>query len=124
MAAIQCHYCGSTADTDDHIIPRALKGSSERWNIVPACRSCNCSKHASFPTCPCETCVAAVWRHLADPATRTFIVDKLARLRLAAERSAARNTAQARRSQARADGLGATLARMHGVCLPSLAEEC
>src|SRR5688572_21709891 len=40
-----CHYCNvNPGTTRDHIIPRALGGGGERWNLVPACASCNHTK--------------------------------------------------------------------------------
>ena len=39
-----CAYCGGTADTIDHIVPRA-KGGRHVWeNVVAACRRCNHKK--------------------------------------------------------------------------------
>lgn len=40
-----CRYCGSFADTVDHVYPRALGGGNEDSNLVSACRSCNSKKH-------------------------------------------------------------------------------
>lgn len=45
-----CFYCGTGVEpfenfTVDHFIPRSRGGSDELSNLVPACRSCNCSKH-------------------------------------------------------------------------------
>lgn len=40
-----CAYCGSTDKiTQDHIVPIASGGLNTKHNLVPACRSCNCSK--------------------------------------------------------------------------------
>lgn len=39
-----CGYCGGQATSLDHIIPRFKSGSSNRNNLLPACRSCNESK--------------------------------------------------------------------------------
>ncbi len=48
-----CHYCGgrfNPADlTMDHIIPLSRGGSSERMNIVPACKECNNKKKYLHP---------------------------------------------------------------------------
>lgn len=43
----KCAYCEAEATSLDHIIPRFRSGSSNRNNLVPACRRCNTSK-ASF----------------------------------------------------------------------------
>jgi hypothetical protein len=45
-----CAYCGAQQSfwwrlEQDHIIPRSKGGLDELVNIVPACKSCNCSKH-------------------------------------------------------------------------------
>ena len=40
----KCGYCGEMATSLDHIIPRFRSGSSNRNNLVPACRSCNANK--------------------------------------------------------------------------------
>lgn len=39
-----CAYCGSQADTLDHVRPLARGGLTSRTNLVPACSSCNLSK--------------------------------------------------------------------------------
>ncbi|MFF4403599.1 HNH endonuclease [Streptomyces sp. NPDC001404] len=39
-----CVYCGSSANTVDHITPLARGGWEHEINLVPACRSCNSSK--------------------------------------------------------------------------------
>lgn len=41
-----CVYCGDPATDRDHVVPRSRGGTE----IVPACRPCNCSKHAKTPT--------------------------------------------------------------------------
>lgn len=39
-----CQYCGSAAESIDHVIPRA-KGGTHTWeNVVAACRPCNVRK--------------------------------------------------------------------------------
>jgi 5-methylcytosine-specific restriction endonuclease McrA len=40
----KCGYCGEEATSLDHIIPRFKSGSSNRNNLIPACRRCNTSK--------------------------------------------------------------------------------
>ena len=44
----KCGYCGDTATSLDHIVPRFKSGSSNRHNLLPACRRCNSNK-ASTP---------------------------------------------------------------------------
>lgn len=41
-----CAYCGTKETlTKDHFIPVVKKGGYTKENIIPACRSCNCSKN-------------------------------------------------------------------------------
>jgi 5-methylcytosine-specific restriction endonuclease McrA len=40
----KCGYCGDEATSLDHIIPRFRSGSSNRNNLIPACRRCNTNK--------------------------------------------------------------------------------
>lgn len=40
----KCGYCGDKATSLDHIIPRFRSGSSNRHNLIPACRRCNTNK--------------------------------------------------------------------------------
>lgn len=40
----RCQYCGDSADSIDHVVPRA-KGGAHTWeNVVAACRPCNVRK--------------------------------------------------------------------------------
>ncbi|TAL39171.1 MAG: HNH endonuclease [Spirochaetes bacterium] len=52
-AAGKCHYCGTIVGhaglTMDHIIPLSRGGTSERFNIVPACKDCNNKKSYLLP---------------------------------------------------------------------------
>lgn len=52
----RCVYCGVKPDvlTQDHIIPLSKGGDHTMSNIVPACRSCNCSKKAGPPLKPVQ----------------------------------------------------------------------
>ncbi len=43
----KCAYCEAEATSLDHVIPRFRSGSSNRNNLVPACRRCNVSKASS-----------------------------------------------------------------------------
>lgn len=40
----KCAYCEAEATSLDHVTPRFRSGSSNRNNLVPACRRCNTSK--------------------------------------------------------------------------------
>ena len=53
----RCAYCGVKETkqkqlTQDHVIPVARGGGYVRENIVPACQSCNSSKHTKLPLKP------------------------------------------------------------------------
>lgn len=36
-----CAYCGGTAESLDHVLPKAKGGLTVRANLVPACLPCN-----------------------------------------------------------------------------------
>lgn len=40
----KCAYCEEPATSLDHIVPRFKSGSSNRNNLIPACRRCNSNK--------------------------------------------------------------------------------
>jgi 5-methylcytosine-specific restriction endonuclease McrA len=40
----QCQYCGRSADSIDHIVPRSRGGEHSWDNVVAACRRCNIIK--------------------------------------------------------------------------------
>jgi hypothetical protein len=40
----KCGYCGEEATSLDHIVPKFRSGSSNRNNLIPACRRCNTNK--------------------------------------------------------------------------------
>ena len=48
-----CIYCGLPAPVAtlhvDHVIPRALGGGDDPWNLVAACRDCNLGKTDGVP---------------------------------------------------------------------------
>ena len=43
----KCGYCEDVATSLDHIVPRFKSGSSNRNNLIPACRRCNTNKASS-----------------------------------------------------------------------------
>ncbi len=49
-----CHYCRQTFVpgelTMDHVIPLARGGKSEKYNLVPCCKTCNTKKRQLLPT--------------------------------------------------------------------------
>ncbi len=40
----RCQYCGATADSIDHVVPRSRGGEHTWENVVAACRPCNSRK--------------------------------------------------------------------------------
>lgn len=54
IASGECYYCGRIFKpselTMDHKIPLARGGTSEKINIVPACKDCNNRKKYMLPT--------------------------------------------------------------------------
>jgi len=45
----RCQYCGSTAESIDHVVPRS-RGGLHAWdNVVAACRRCNTRKEDRMP---------------------------------------------------------------------------
>jgi hypothetical protein len=46
----ECVYCGNPADAADHVWPRTRGGWDVLENLVPACTSCNGSKHNKLLT--------------------------------------------------------------------------
>ena len=40
----RCQYCGSPAESIDHVVPRSRGGRHEWDNVVAACRRCNTAK--------------------------------------------------------------------------------
>jgi len=44
----QCQYCGDTAESIDHVVPRSRGGSHTWENVVAACRPCNVRKRDRY----------------------------------------------------------------------------
>ena len=44
-----CQYCGRTATTVDHVVPRSAGGRNDWLNTVAACRTCNHRKANRSP---------------------------------------------------------------------------
>src|SRR5690606_7583337 len=45
-----CQYCGSQAESIDHVVPRSRGGQHEWDNVVACCRSCNMRKGDRLPS--------------------------------------------------------------------------
>ncbi len=64
----RCQYCGSRADSIDHIVPRS-RGGRDVWdNLAAACRPCNSAKRDRTPDeagmrliRPCRAPRATAW---------------------------------------------------------------
>lgn len=52
----RCRYCGVPASRAtlviDHVVPLALGGTSDAWNLVAACEPCNAGKSDMAPDAP------------------------------------------------------------------------
>lgn len=48
MRSGPCAYCGSAAESVDHVIPLSRGGAEAEENLVPACQHCNKSKGAKL----------------------------------------------------------------------------
>jgi 5-methylcytosine-specific restriction endonuclease McrA len=44
-----CQYCGGSAETVDHVVPRSRGGPHSWENVVAACRRCNGRKRDKLP---------------------------------------------------------------------------
>lgn len=58
----RCVYCGTRSMrlTQDHVIPLSKGGQHAMDNVVPACISCNSSKHDGAPKKPVQFALAIV----------------------------------------------------------------
>ncbi len=45
----RCQYCGRTADSIDHVLPRSRGGQHAWENVAAACRPCNLAKRDRTP---------------------------------------------------------------------------
>ena len=64
----RCQYCGSRADSIDHVQPRSRGGTNTWENVVAACRPCNLTKRDRTPDeagmrleRPCRAPRATAW---------------------------------------------------------------
>lgn len=63
-----CQYCGSRADSIDHVMPRSRGGPHTWENVVAACRPCNLDKRDRTPeeagmqlATPCRAPRSTAW---------------------------------------------------------------
>jgi 5-methylcytosine-specific restriction endonuclease McrA len=70
----QCQYCGSRADSIDHVIPRSRGGLHAWENLAAACRPCNTRKRDRTPDeagmrllRPCRAPRGTAWVALGAP---------------------------------------------------------
>lgn len=56
-----CHYCGGTADTVDHVVPRSRGGTHDRANLVASCEPCNQAKGDTDYVLFCAAMLADQW---------------------------------------------------------------
>lgn len=64
----RCQYCGSDADSIDHVLPRSRGGGDDWDNLAAACRRCNSAKRNRTPAeagmrllRPCRAPRATAW---------------------------------------------------------------
>jgi 5-methylcytosine-specific restriction endonuclease McrA len=64
----RCQYCGHTADSIDHVLPRSRGGLHDWENVAASCRPCNLAKRDRTPDeagmrllRPCRAPRAAAW---------------------------------------------------------------
>jgi len=64
----RCQYCGSSADSIDHVLPRSRGGEHSWENVAAACRPCNLAKRDRTPdeagmnlARPCRAPRATAW---------------------------------------------------------------
>jgi len=65
-----CFYCGLQAPTVglhiDHVVPRAMGGTDDPWNLVAACQPCNLGKADGAPTQEMVERARALFRDYGD----------------------------------------------------------
>lgn len=77
----RCRYCGDSATTVDHVVPRIRGGSDDPANLAAACESCNYSKGARPAPAPQVRAVAPGWYSPAGfgPCSRQWCPDYVRR---------------------------------------------
>ena len=66
----RCQYCGATAESIDHVVPRARGGQHVWENVVAACRPCNARKRDRL----LEETTMALRRRPSVPRELTWVV--------------------------------------------------
>lgn len=95
---MRCHYCELLLNTRtfsrDHIVPRALGGEDETYNIVPSCKQCNRMKCEHWTCCTCATCTSSIGKHAQLGVTQVedFVVNPQFRVFIYADGTCIRRT--------------------------------
>ena len=72
----RCQYCGATAESIDHVVPRSRGGQHVWDNVVAACRPCNARKRDRLLS---ETTMA-LRRHPRVPRELTWVTVAVGRV--------------------------------------------
>jgi 5-methylcytosine-specific restriction endonuclease McrA len=72
----RCQYCGQSADSIDHVVPRSRGGRHEWENVAAACRPCNLSKRDRTP----EEAGMRLMRPCRVPRANAWVVVSAARV--------------------------------------------
>jgi len=71
-----CQYCGGTADSIDHVLPRSRGGPHSWENVAAACRPCNLSKRDRTP----DEAGMRLARECRAPRSASWVVVAVARV--------------------------------------------
>jgi len=72
----RCQYCGGTADSIDHVMPRSRGGPHSWENVAAACRPCNLAKRDRTP----EEAGMRLARPCHAPRTHSWVVVSVTRV--------------------------------------------
>ncbi len=72
----RCQYCGSHADSIDHIFPRSRGGKNTWENVAAACRACNLHKRDRTP----EEAGMRLHRTPRQPREQAWVVSAVGRV--------------------------------------------
>ena len=72
----RCQYCGSAADSIDHVLPRSRGGEHSWENVAAACRPCNLAKRDRTP----DEAGMRLARECRAPRSTAWVVVSVARV--------------------------------------------